>query len=150
MSDAYIDIEKWDSRYLELAKFVSNWSKDPSTKVGAVITRDNRIVSLGFNGFPQGVNDTIDRYENRELKYKMVVHAEPNAIISAKQDLKGCWLYTWPFMPCSSCAGLIIQSGITRIITPYVDNPRWAESFALSKNMFYEANVEIKFYNITE
>lgn len=146
MSDSYIDIEKWDRRYLGLAYYVSNWSKDPSTKVGAVITRDNRVVSLGFNGFPEGVNDGIDRYENRDLKYKMIVHAEPNAIISAKQDLTNCWIYLWPFLSCSSCTGLIIQSGIKRVIAPENDNPRWAESFEISKTMFREANVEVKFY----
>ena len=75
--------EKWDRRYLDIAKSVSQWSKDPSTKVGAVLVRDNRIVSVGYNGFPEGVDDSEERYNNRELKYDLVVHAEVNAIISA-------------------------------------------------------------------
>lgn len=152
MSDSYIiNREKWDRRYLDLAYTISDWSKDPSTKVGAVITRDNRIISLGFNGFPAGVNDDDARYADRDLKYKMIVHAEPNAIISAKQDLTGCEIYTWPFMACSSCAGLIIQSGIKRVIAPHNVNPRWAESFMTSHKMFEEAGVEMTFYNfITE
>src|SRR4051812_38103493 len=93
---------KWDMRFLELAAHVAGWSKDPSTKTGAVIT-DTRgsVISMGFNGFPMGVADTIDRLNDRETKYQMIVHCERNAIIFAQRDLSGCTLYTWPFMSCS-------------------------------------------------
>lgn len=142
--------EKWDRRYLFLAKHVSGWSKDPSTKVGAVITKSNRIVSLGYNGFPQGVIDCETRYDNRDTKLKIVVHAEPNAIISAKQDLTDCTLYVWPFMPCSTCAGLIIQSGINRVVSMPNDTTKWIESFNMSRIMFEESNVRLDLYDFQE
>lgn len=144
-NDIYIN-SKWDRRFLQLARHVSAWSKDPSTQVGAVITKENVIVSIGYNGLPRNVEDLPERYENRELKYKMIVHGEVNAIISAAQNLKNCTLYTWPFMPCSVCSGLVIQSGITRVVTPHNDNPRWKESFELTKTMFKEAGVVLDEY----
>ena len=72
--------EKWDRRFMEMARLVASWSKDPSSKVGAVITRGKFVVSVGFNGFPQGVVDSEERLTNRELKYPMILHAEINAI----------------------------------------------------------------------
>lgn len=134
--------EKWDNRFLDLCKFISNWSKDPSTKVGAVITNpDNSIVSVGYNGFSFGVEDTKERLENRDLKYKMVVHGEINAIVFAKKDLRSCTLYTYPFMPCSRCAAIVVQTGIRRVVAPINDNPRWAEEFEITKNIFKESGV---------
>jgi dCMP deaminase len=136
---------KWDIRYLELAKFVSNWSKDPSTKTGAVIVDSNNyVISLGFNGLPRNVIDTKERLENRDLKYKMIVHCERNAILAAKRDLTGCTLYTYPFMSCAPCAGLVIQAGITRCVAPFNDNPRWQEDFELAKEMFSEAKPRVE------
>jgi dCMP deaminase len=137
---------KWDGRLLGLANHVSTWSKDPSTKVGAVITRGNRIVSVGYNGFPQGVKDHPGRYEDREMKYKIIVHAERNAIIFAAQDLTGCTLYTTPFMPCSTCAGIVIQSGIKRVVAPELPGglkERWGKDVDIAQQMFFEAGVEL-------
>src|ERR1700692_2564953 len=100
--------EKWDKRFLELAQFISKWSKDPSTCVGAVIVdKDLRIVSVGFNGLPKGVEDTEERLNNRDIKIKIVVHAERNAILFARTSLVGCTLYTFPFSSCSVCAGMV-------------------------------------------
>src|SRR3990172_2103187 len=83
-------LDAWDSRFLRLAEFVAQWSKDPNTKVGAVIVDGtHRIVSLGFNGFPRGVDDD-ERLRNRELKLKLMVHAEMNAILFAGRALDGC------------------------------------------------------------
>ncbi len=96
--------DKWDDRFLNLAKFVAEWSKDPSTKVGAVIVRPDRTVaSVGYNGFPRGVLDHVDRYSDRDTKYAMVVHAENNALINARQSLEGCTLYVTPLPPCTQC-----------------------------------------------
>lgn len=106
---------------------------------------DHRIISIGFNGFPKGVTDD-ERLENRDIKYEMVVHGEINAILFAKQDLSGCTLYTWPCQSCSRCAGPVIQSGITRHVYPYVDIPRWKESFDIARSMFREADVELTEY----
>jgi len=138
--------DKWDYRFLDLAEFISSWSKDPSTKVGAVITdNENRIVSVGYNGFPRNISDD-NRLENRETKYKIIVHGEVNAILFANKSLKFCTLYTYPFMPCPRCASMIIQTGISRVVS-YNNMPdRWAEEFELSKHLFKEANVELKLY----
>lgn len=133
----------WDSRFLELARLVSTWSKDPSTQVGAVITRNKFVISLGFNGHPKGVADRADRLENREVKYRTIIHAEMNAILTAKQDLEGCTIYVWPFMPCSQCGAAIVQSGIKRVVAPQSDNDRWVESFAFTAQIFSEAGVEL-------
>lgn len=134
----------WNDRFLKLAEHIANWSKDPSTKVGAVIVDDSRrIVSTGYNGFPRGVEDSDLRLQQREIKYEMIVHGEINAIVFANQNLHGCTLYTWPFMPCSRCAGIVIQSGIKTVVTLLNDNPRWQESFRLTEKMFAEAGVEL-------
>lgn len=137
---------KWHKRFLEMAKLISTWSKDPSTKVGAVIIEQDRSsVSWGYNGFARGMSDSPERYENRELKYEMILHGEVNAILNAHRgDLKACTLYTWPFMPCSRCAGMIVQKGISLVVAPLNDNPRWVKSFELTKQMFREGDVELK------
>jgi len=138
------DIAKWDRRFLELAKHIASWSKDPSTQTGAVIVDgQRRIISLGYNGLAQGVDDLPERLNNRDIKYKMFVHCERNAIIFAGQPLHGCTLYTWPFMSCAACAAMIIQSGIKRAVAPYSENPRWKEEFELAGIQFKEAGVEL-------
>ena len=135
---------EWHRRFLDLAQHISGWSKDPSTQVGAVIVDDNRrIVSTGYNGLPRGVEDSDQRYHDRTVKYEMIVHGEVNAILFAQQNLHNTTLYTWPFMPCSRCAGLVIQSGIRRVVAPRCDNPRWVTSFELTQRMFHEAGVEL-------
>ena len=135
--------EKWDLRFLEMAELVGSWSKDPSTKVGAVIVdQDRRVVSTGYNGFAKGLKDSEELLLDREKKYKLIVHGEMNAILFAQRPLKRCTLYTTPLLPCSSCASVVIQSGITKVVSWYVDNPRWNESIQLSKDMFKEAGVE--------
>lgn len=136
--------DKWDRRFLELAEHIASWSKDPSTQTGAVIVApDRRIVSVGFNGLPRGVRDTTARLYDRELKYKIIVHCERNAMLFARESLHGCTLYTWPLMSCSVCAAMVIQTGITRHVAPYSDNPRWQESFALTRELMREAGVKI-------
>jgi dCMP deaminase len=139
-----IQQNKWHSRFVDLAKHISEWSKDPSTKVGAVIVDEKRrIISTGYNGFSIGVEDTDDRLYNRDIKYEMIVHGEINAIVFARQDLTNTTLYTYPFMPCSRCASIVIQSGIKTVVAPENHNPRWTESFALSTKLFNESNVKL-------
>lgn len=133
----------WDARFLELAALAATWSKDPSTKVGAVITRGKFVVSLGFNGHPAGVDDSDARLLDRETKYRTIIHAEINAILSARQPLDGCTLYVVPFMPCSNCGAVIVQSGIKRVVTLENKNERWAESFEVTRTIFAEAGVEL-------
>lgn len=135
---------KWDLRFIELAKHISLWSKDPSTCVGAVIVdKKNRVISLGYNGFPRGVKDTPERLNNREVKYSMVVHAEINALLFTTQPLDGATLYLFPFLSCSKCTAIIINSGIKRVIAPLNFNPRWEKSIELSQALYHEAQVQV-------
>jgi dCMP deaminase len=137
---------KWDKRFLDLAKLVAGWSKDPSTQVGAVITDyNNRIISLGYNGFPMGLIDN-DRLNERELKYKIIIHAECNALMFAKTELTGCTIYTYPFMPCPKCASMIAQAGILRVVS-YDNMPeRWKSDFIVSQDVFKECDIDITLY----
>ena len=117
---------KWHKRFLKLAETVAKWSKDPSTKVGAVIARGSRIVSLSYNGFAAGVIE--------------------NCIIFAKQDLSGCTIYTWPMPPCSNCAAKIIQCGITRVVSikpTEAQAERWGNSFDIARTMYEDAGVSL-------
>ncbi len=126
-----------------MAALVATWSKDPSTQVGAVITRGKFVVSLGFNGHPSGIDDSVARLNDREMKYRTIIHAEMNAILSARQPLEGCTLYVVPFMPCSNCGAVIVQAGIKRVVTLRNNNERWAESFEITRSIFAEAGVDL-------
>lgn len=141
------DLDKWYRRYLGLAEQVAGWSKDKSTKVGSVITKNNRVISLGYNGLPEKLPDDDDILDNREIKLAQVIHSEINAILTAKQDLTGCSIFTWPFPPCSQCASVIIQAGITTVVS--IDNmpERWKSSFELSIKNFNKAGVN--FYRVS-
>lgn len=141
------NITTWDFRFLRLSKEVSTWSKDPSTQVGAIICRDNRVISLGFNGFPKSMPDKDEWLNNREEKYDRIVHAEINAILFAKEDLNGCTLYTWPMAPCKNCSTIIIQSGIKEVVSVTNNNPRWKDSIHKSIIMYTNSNVCWRFYN---
>lgn len=136
---------KWDKRFVEMARFVAQWSKDPSTQTGAVITDPKRrVVSVGYNGLARGVEDLPERLNNREIKYKIIVHCERNALLFANRSVEGCTLFTWPFMSCATCCAMVIQAGITRCVAPFSDNERWVAEFELSKQMFKEAGVEVE------
>jgi len=142
-------LDKWDQRFYDLAGYIAEWSKDPSTKVGAVVVdpKNKRIVSTGFNGFPFGVEDTAERLENREVKYEMVVHAETNALVFAGPHAEGCTLYVTPLPPCARCAVVVIQAGIARVVTPRPDMSRepWATQSRISEQMFSEAGVVVDY-----
>lgn len=107
--------EKWDKRFLELAIHVSQWSKDPSTRVAAVVVLDKQVISIGYNGPPPQIDDTW-AFENRENKIACTIHAEHNAIeYAGRQYLDGCTLYiTHP--PCDRCAALIVKKRIKRVV----------------------------------
>jgi dCMP deaminase len=136
---------EWDNRFLRLAQQVSEWSKDHA-KVGAVIVdKRNRVVALGYNGFPTDVADTEERLTNDEQKNDMVVHAEENAVLIAGRAAEGGTIYVSAKPVCSRCAGVIIQSGITRVVAPEprADNPsKWHSFGLLAIQMFVEATVE--------
>lgn len=134
-------MDKWDSRFLGMALHVAAWSKDPSTRVGAVITdAKNRVVSLGFNGFPRNVKDQV---VTREHKLRATIHAETNALLFAKEDVEGMTCYV-SHPPCAQCAAKLIQAGISRVVwhspsPDFVD--RWAEDMAIAKQMYEESGV---------
>lgn len=135
----------WHYRFLMLAAHVAEWSKDPSTKTGAVIARPDRtVVSLGYNGFPRGVGDTPARLEDRNVKYDLMIHCEMNAVLSAHDDVRGCALYTWPFASCIRCAVHMVQAGIGAAVFPTLPErltERWAESVRQTKKIYDESGV---------
>lgn len=132
----------WHKRFFDLADLVGSWSKDPSTKVGAVIVRPDRtIASVGYNGFPRGV---LDVYTTREDKLLRTVHAEANAILTAHEPLHGYTLYVTPLHPCANCAGLIIQAGIKHVHfrSHAASKHAWNEHAAAMTEMFTDAGIE--------
>lgn len=142
-ADFKTPVNKWDERFLNLATHVSEWSKDPSTKVGSVIVaEDKRIMSLGYNGFPRGVDDTEERLNDRPTKYAFVAHAERNALDNIDASIRGCTMYV-TLQPCPECAKSIIQRGIKRVVYKY--NPQrenLANFMQYTIAMFKEAGVE--------
>ncbi len=148
--------EKWDRHFLGMALYHSRLSKDPSTQVGAVIVGpDREILSGGFNGLPRGIADTAERLNDRDMKLKLVVHAEMNALLAAARTgmrLKGCTLYlaatddtgmVWGGPPCTRCTVEIIQVGIGEIVSfPVKAVPsRWHDDLKLARQLIGEAGI---------
>jgi dCMP deaminase len=144
-------INKWDHRFMELARVISTWSKDRSTKVGCVIVGvDRELRSSGFNGFPRRVDDEIDERHQRPAKYAWTEHAERNAIYNAARlgvSLQGCTMYL-PWFPCMDCARAIVQCGIAELVAiePNVEDPRWGSDFRSALLLFHEAGVHLRWY----
>ncbi|MCK1741374.1 dCMP deaminase family protein [Bradyrhizobium sp. 139] len=137
----------WRTRFLALARNVGAWSKDPSTKVGAVIVRPDRtVVAVGYNGFPRGTFDREDYLADRPEKIRRTVHAELNAILTAREPLQGCTLFVTPLHPCAGCAGAIIQSGIKRVVAELAKpaHASWLCDFDSARRMFDESDVEVE------
>jgi dCMP deaminase len=137
----------WQRRYLDLARHVAEWSKDPSTKVGTVIVGlDRRELCVGYNGFPPGIADDEDRLADRKMKYALTQHAERNALDNARFDLRGGLLATTMY-PCSECTKSIISRGIARIICPApLEREPWAADALVAGAMLREAGVEVCVY----
>jgi dCMP deaminase len=124
---------KWDRRFLDLAHHAAGWSKDPSTRVGAVAVRDRKILATCYNGLPEGIEDLHGRLHDREEK--LAKHGV---------SLEHATIYVTPFIPCNTCCTLLIQTGIDRVVVPNLPIPdRWKRSFDLSRDMFFEAGVEL-------
>lgn len=146
-------MQKWDLRFCELAKFVSEWSKDPNAKVGAVVfSNRGGDISIGYNGFPMGVEDSAERLDDQEVKLELVVHAEQNALIAAGSRASGSTVYVWGKPICARCAGAIIQAGVRRVVAPSPDSgdpaSKWASTGKFAAQMFSEAGVQMDFYVI--
>lgn len=147
---------KWDRHFLDLCQAHAVMSKDPSTRVGAVIVGpDKEIRSAGFNGFPRGIQDLPERLEDRDTKLKLIVHGEMNAILAAARvgiPLKGCTLYLlatdnsgaiWGGPPCTRCTVEIIQAGISEIVSypPKSVPSKWHADLGLSGQLLTEAGI---------
>ena len=144
MKGTLILSNKWDIRFLEMAKLVASWSKDPSTKVGTIAVRNRTVIAQGYNGFPRGIDDN-DRLDDRAIKYMYIVHSEMNAIYNAAENgvsLKDSTIYVIGLPICHDCAKGLIQAGISRVVTPEQAIPEnWQESISSSISMFKEAGV---------
>ena len=144
----------WDEFFMRITYLTTNKSKDPSSKVGAILVADNNVFSTGFNGFPRGIRDTNKRLENRELKYKYVCHAEANAIYNAARlgrPTLDSTMYTIG-MPCAECAKAIIQAGIKEVVihadeSVNFTHGKWAESCALSISLFTESGISVRLFD---
>lgn len=152
-------MDKWIERYFRVAKEVASWSKDPRRKIGAVIVGNKgQIKSQGYNGFPRGVNDDLERYNNKTVKHKYVCHAEVNCIYNALHNgvqVNGDIMFVTglPGLPvCHECAKAIIQVGISHVLydSPLRTESTWYESFMLALEMFDEAKVIHTFVNLSK
>ena len=145
------DYISWDEYFMGVCKLSGMRSKDPTTQVGAcIVSADNKILSMGYNGFPKGCSDDIFPWgKNKEAlnsKFLYVTHSELNAILNYRGgSLEGTKLYVSRF-PCNECAKAIIQSGISSVVYEYEKHPDRQDVIA-SKRMLDAAGVECKKYS---
>lgn len=130
-------MNSWDNYFIKLASAVAERSKDPNTKVGSVITENNRVISTGYNGYPSKVNE----HDWSDGKHKFVIHAELNCILYAHRVLTGCKIYTTLF-PCSQCAKVIVAAGITEVF--YKDDTKaGTEDNTVSKEFLNHCGIKL-------
>ena len=134
-------------RYMKFAEVAASFSKDPSTKVGAVCVDDHfAVLATGYNGFARGVKDSEERLCDRNTKLRLTVHAELNCLLAAARTgrkLDGATMIVSSLFPCEQCASAIVQAGIRRVIAPRISNERWMESNKMAQTIFDEAGVEV-------
>lgn len=145
--------KKWDLRFLANAKLISSYSKD-KTKIGAILVKDKRILTSGYNGFPALIEDTSERLSTREIKLKYTIHAEMNAILQAGKhgiDIHNSTCYIFGLTPCQECAKHLVVAGVKRVIysvrTSHVNNPEWLEQFKFVTDLFNEAKIDLLAYS---
>jgi dCMP deaminase len=141
-------MDKWDARFLGIARReVAAWSKDPNEGVGCVlVSPDRRQLAVGYNGLPQGVADTAERLDDRELKNQLTVHAELNAILNARTNLTGWTLYVTKH-PCMACAKAVIQAGIARVVCAKSEPfSNWRGEHDRAHRLLAEAGVDVHLY----
>lgn len=140
----------WNQYFMALALLSAQRSKDPNTKVGAcIVTPENKIVGIGYNGMPIGLDDSIMPWERSaesqlDTKYPYVCHAELNAILNSIRDINGCTLYVTLY-PCNECAKAIIQSGIKKLVYHTNKYPD-ADSTKAAELMLRLAHIEVEQY----
>lgn len=135
--------KKWDERFMTIAKEVATWSKDPSTKVGCVITKGKYRIAEGYNGFPSGIPDSEELLNDRKMRLYLTDHAERNAIDTATVPLDGCTIYVTSH-PCANCAKAIAKAGIKKVY--YLDgtpefNERWKEEIEIAQFIFQKYKI---------
>ena len=145
-----METPNWDDYFMTMVYLTASKSKDKKTHIGAVVVDDLNVVrSLGYNGFPRGLNDNIPERQERPEKYYWMVHAEVNAIYNARTDLRGCRMYT-NGVPCAECAKGVIQSGIREVIVDYEwdkdNSDKWRENAERASQMFQEVGVNVRYY----
>lgn len=142
---------KWDLRFLRLAKEIAEWSKDPTTKVGCVVVdKNNHPKTWAYNGFPRTIADSHERLTNRVLKNSIVQHCEANAVSNCAHigtSMRNCSIYV-THVPCASCAGQLIQAGISKVVIYTSSNDpgfleRWKDSNENALALFRESGVEV-------
>lgn len=143
----------WDEWFMRHVYLVSTKSKDPKTKIGAILVKNYHVISTGYNGFPIGVKDEKERYIDRQTKYRFIVHAEDNCILTAARfgiATGGTIMYT-NGIPCCECAKSIIQGGVTQVVVhaqwPDMTHSAWVESVAVSKQMFEESGIKLRIFD---
>jgi dCMP deaminase len=147
---------KWELRYLSMAKLISSWSKDPSTKVGAIaVGQHGQVLAQGYNGFPRGIVDLHERLIDRETKYAFTIHAEMNCIYNSSLSgvsLAGSTMYVYGLPMCHDCAKGALQSGVKAVVCAFDDTmlQKWEESWKISRTMFEEAGVAYSSYSLAD
>ena len=142
----------WDVRFMKQVYLVAESSKDPSTKIGAILVKDKNVISSGYNGFARNVIDSTERYNDREIKYKFIVHGEANAILTAARlgiSTINTTLYTQA-IPCNECMKSVIQAGITEIVIHSkwpMSHSKWEESSKISDLMIKEVGIKVREFN---
>ena len=145
----------WDNYFATLASTVRLKSKDNNTQIGAVIARpDHTVVSMGYNSFPRGIDDTRPERQDRPEKYYWFEHAERNAIYNAARigvPTDGAIMYLTCGTPCADCARAIINAGIKMVVMRSdgvgAKGPQWEEHAKRSLIMFEEAGVTVRYYS---
>lgn len=129
---------------MQMARLVSSWSKDPNTKVGAVVVRPRgTVLSVGFNGFPRGIKDD-KRLHDRLLKHQIVVRAEENCLLCTPESVEGCTVYVWPIIPCPRCAAKLIQSRVARVVAPATKRETCGDmTMNLTRKLLKEAHLQL-------
>lgn len=147
-------MDKWDHRFMTIAREISTWSRHPSIKVGCIVVdSDHNQLSGGYNGLPRGVDDSRILNQDQSRSTSSTVHAEANAVAAAARNghsIKHSTAYI-THAPCSQCAALLIQAGVKRIV--YADSSsialssRWTDSFIEASSVLAEANVQLELYS---
>jgi dCMP deaminase len=144
-------MNKWDIRFVRIAKEVAEWSKDPSTQVGSIAVKNRKIIATGYNGFPKGIKDAPRDLYDREMKLKLTVHAEKNMIYNAVEHgvkLEGSTVYIWGLPTCEECWKGLVQTGVSRVVMPDIEfnGGKWKEGCKFAKEYMEDVGIEVKEY----